>query len=171
MDRHEPAHAADERTLLTQFLDYQRMTILRQADGLDRDQMNTTTAASDLTLAALLKHLSVVEDGWCRVTLLGDDPAPWYAHVDDRADPDWDFRTAADDDPAELIALYERTCERSRGAVASMGSLDDLSARVRPRTGQHVNLRWILLHMIEETARHAGHADLLREAIDGTTGL
>lgn len=63
-----------------------------------------------------------------------------------------------------------RTCERSREAVATEGSLDDLSVGIRPRTGHRVNLRWILLHMIEETARHAGHADLLREAIDGTTG-
>lgn len=67
--------------------------------------------------------------------------------------------------------MYERSCERSREAVASVGSLDDLSVNVRPRTGQRVNVRWILLHMIEETARHAGHADLLREAIDGTRGL
>lgn len=170
MHRRAPDETADERTQLTQFLDHQRATILMKVEGVDREQMNATTAASDLTLAALLKHLAVVEYGWCRVTLLGDEPAPWYAHVDGEADPDWDFRTAADDDPAELVALYERTCERSREAVASVGSLDDLSVNLRPRTGQRVNVRWILLHMIEETARHAGHADLLREAIDGAKG-
>ena len=86
-------------------------------------------------------------------------------------DPDWDFRTAADDDPADLVALYEHACERSRQAVASVASLDDLTSEVPRRGGvQRFNLRWVLLHMIEETARHAGHADLLREAIDGATG-
>ena len=170
MQRRDPDDVGGERTQLTQFLDYQRATVLMKAEGVDSAQMNMTTAASDLTLAGLLKHLAVVEDGWCRVTLLGDDPAPWYAHVDGEADPDWDFRTAADDDPPQLVTLYEWTCERSREAVATVGSLDDLSVGIRPRTGHRVNLRWILLHLIEETARHAGHADLLREAIDGKTG-
>jgi uncharacterized damage-inducible protein DinB len=170
MARRDPDTAGDERTLLTQFLDYHRATLLMKVEGLDRDQMNTTTAASTLTLAALLKHLAVVEDGWLRVTLLGEEPAPWWRHVDEDADPDWDFRTAADDDPANLIALYERACERSREAVASVAALDAVSAGRSRRTGERFSLRWILLHMIEETARHNGHADLLREAIDGVTG-
>ena len=170
VQRLDPADAADERTQLTQFLDFQRATVVGKVEGLDRDQMHTTTAASSLTLAGLLKHLAVVEDGWTRRVLLGDEPAPWYRHVDDDADPEWDFRTAVDDDPADLISLYERTCERSREAVASVASLDDLTVGVSSRTGAHLNLRWVLLHLIEETARHAGHADLLREAIDGTTG-
>jgi uncharacterized damage-inducible protein DinB len=171
MQRQDPAAAGDERTQLTQFLDFQRATILMKVEGLDRDQMNTTTAASNLTLAGLLKHLAVVEDGWFRRVLLGEEPAPWYRHVDGDADPDWDFRTAADDDPADLIALYEQVCDRSREAVASVATLDDLTVEVPRRGGiRRFNLRWVLLHMIEETARHAGHADLLREAIDGTTG-
>jgi uncharacterized damage-inducible protein DinB len=173
MQRQDPAPIADERTQLTAFLDVQRATMLKKVEGLDHTQMTTATAASTLTLAALLKHLAVVEDGWCRVALLGEEPAPWYRHVDGDADPDWDFRTAADDDPAELVALYEQTCERSREAIASVSSVDDLTVEVPRRHGrtQRFNLRWVLLHMIEETARHAGHADLLREAIDGSTGL
>jgi uncharacterized damage-inducible protein DinB len=171
MQRLEPVNAADERTQLSQFLDYQRATVLMKVEGLDRDQMNTTTAASSLTLAGLLKHLAVVEDGWFRGALLGEPRAPWYRHVDGDADPDWDFRTAADDDPADLIALYERTCGHSRDAVASVATLDDLTAEVPRRGGlQRYNLRWVMLHVISETARHAGHADLLREAMDGATG-
>jgi uncharacterized damage-inducible protein DinB len=170
MVRRDPDAAGDERTQLTQFLDYHRETLLMKVDGLDREQMNTTTAASSLTLAALLKHLAVVEDGWFRVALLGEARAPWWRHVDEDADPDWDFRTAADDDPSDLIALYEQACARSREAVASVASLDDLAVETSRRTGERFNLRWILLHMIEETARHNGHADLLREAIDGVTG-
>lgn len=170
MQRRDPADAADERTQLTQFLDFLRATMLMKVDGLDHAQMNTTTGASSLTLAGLLKHLAVVEDGWFRVTLLGEEPAQWWRDVDGDADPDWDFRTAADDQPNLLIARYEQACERSRDAVASRASLDDLTASASNRTGERFNLRWVLLHMIEETARHAGHADLLREAIDGTTG-
>jgi uncharacterized damage-inducible protein DinB len=171
MQRQNPADRADERTQLIQFLDYQRATILMKVDGLSGEQMHATAAASTLTLAGLLKHLAVVEDGWCRGVLLGEEPASWYRHVDGDADPDWDFRSAADDDPADLVALYERTCERSREAVASFASLDDVTAEVAGARGpRRYNVRWVLLHMIEETARHAGHADLLREAIDGTTG-
>jgi uncharacterized damage-inducible protein DinB len=170
MVRRDPDATGDERTLLTQFLDYHRATLLIKVDGLDREQMNTTTAASTLTLAALLKHLALVEDGWFRGMLLGEPRAPWWRHVDEDADPDWDFRTAAEDDPSDLIALYETACDRSREAVAAMASLDDLSVGTSRRTGERFSVRWILLHMIEETARHNGHADLLREAIDGVTG-
>lgn len=169
VERRDPVCVGVERVQLTEFLDYQRATVLLKVDGLDRDQMNTTTAASDLTLAGLLKHLAVVEDGWFRRVLLGEPPAAWYR--DFVGDLDWDFRTAVDDDPADLVALYEDACERSRQAVASVASLDDLTSEVPRRGGtQRFNLRWVLLHMIEETARHAGHADLLREAIDGATG-
>ena len=86
------------------------------------------------------------------------------------AGPDWDFHSAADDQPAELVALCERACARSREAVAAVSSLDDLSVGTSKRTGERFSARWIMLHMIRETARHNGHADLLREAIDGMTG-
>ena len=104
---------------------------------------------------------------------LHDRPAaePWAsAPFDD--DRDWEFHTALDDDPADLIATYVETCERSRAhtaAALAAGGLDTLAARPRS-SGARVSLRWILLHMIEETARHNGHADLLREAADGSTG-
>lgn len=82
----------------------------------------------------------------------------------------WDFHSAVDDDPADLLALYEAACERSQAAVAAVGDLDALAANPSRRHG-NVCLRWIMLHMIEETARHNGHADLLREAVDGATGV
>ena len=156
--------------MLSQFLDYHRATLLWKVEGLDHEQLNTTTAASDLTLAGLLKHLALVEDDWFQRVLHGAElPAPWNA-VDWDADRDWDFHSAVDDRPADLIALYQQACARSRDAIAVVDSLDARSVTASRTTGEHFSLRWIMLHMIEETARHNGHADLLREAIDGMTG-
>ena len=168
MDRTDPDSTADERTMLVQYLDYHRVTLLGKVEGLGRQQLATTTAASSLHLAGLLKHLAFVEHWWFRRVLLGEPEHPVFADVDWDADPDWEFRTAAEDDPAWLVGLYEQACDSSRGAIATL----DLDHRaVRPlRNGDHASLRWILLHMLEETARHNGHADLLREAIDGSTG-
>jgi len=94
---------------------------------------------------------------------------PWIS-VDWTATPDWEFDTAKDDSPEALIAMYLEACEGSRDAVKQVGGdLDRM--QVKPnRHGDRMSLRWILIHMIEETARHAGHADLLRESIDGATG-
>lgn len=86
-----------------------------------------------------------------------------------KEDEDWDFHTAVDDDPDHLRELYAAACQRSRDAVDATPDLDQLSANKR-RDGNRRSLRWILVHLIEETARHAGHADLLREAVDGSTG-
>jgi hypothetical protein len=172
MERTDPDLVGDELTLLTQFLDFHRATLVQKASGLDRDQMATRLPTSDLTLAGLLKHAALVEDQWFGV-VLHDRPhvEPWAsAPWDD--DLDWDFHSAVDDEPADLIAVYTETCERSRAdtaAAAARGGPDVLAARLS-RQGEQRNLRWILLHMIEETARHNGHADLLREAIDGATG-
>jgi uncharacterized damage-inducible protein DinB len=139
-------------------------------EGLDHEQLNTTIAASDLTLAALLKHLALVEDHWFRQVLHGAEPsAPWNT-ADWDADPDWEIHSAANDQPADLITLYQQACARSREAVAAVASLDELSVKASRNTGERFSLRWIMLHMIEETARHNGHADFLREAIDGMTG-
>lgn len=172
MERTDPDHTGDEPTLLTQFLDYHRATLVQKASGLDRSQMALRVGASELTLAGLVKHAALVEDHWFGVVLY-DRPAaePWAsAPFDD--DRDWEFHSALDDDPAELIAGYVETCERSRAHTATAlaeGGLDAVAARP-VRNGERVNLRWILLHMLEETARHNGHADLLREAADGSTG-
>jgi uncharacterized damage-inducible protein DinB len=168
--RWEPDLDADERTMLTGFLDYHRGTLRWKVEGLTQEQMGRRIASSELTLAGLVKHLALVEDSWFTERFAGQpEPEPW-ASVDWDADRDWDFHSAADDAPEDLLALYDAACSRSRAAVAAADSLDVRSVETDRHTGQPFTLRWILLHMIEETARHNGHADLLREAIDGETG-
>jgi uncharacterized damage-inducible protein DinB len=174
MERIDPDYGADELGMLTQYLDYHRATLVAKASGLDRDAMAKPLPPSDLTLAGLVKHLALVEDNWFGVVLAGRPKAAWYADVVWEEDPDWEFHTAPDDDPAELLALYADTCARSREIVAEVAAdrgLDAESVRTSRRIeGAHFTLRWILMHMIEETARHNGHADLLRQNADGQTG-
>lgn len=169
MERREPDLIGDETTLLGQFLDYYRATIVRKAEGLTREQLAHRIEPSTLTLAGLLHHLALVEESWFQERLLGREMAEPWASVDWDASPDWDFDTAHDHEPDVLIARYEAACERSRAAVAEVGDLDAVMVNTN-RRGERMTLRWILLHMIEETARHAGHADLLRETTDGVTG-
>jgi hypothetical protein len=169
MERTDPHATGDELTLLSQFLDYHRATLVQKVSGLDRHQLGTRLGPSELTLAGLVKHMALNEDSWFGKVLLGrKEEEPW-ARVDWDADPDWEFHTAADDEPEELLALYAVACERSRAAVADVGDLDRVAAKPSGK-GELFSLRWIMLHMIEETARHNGHADLLRENIDGVTG-
>jgi uncharacterized damage-inducible protein DinB len=170
MDRTDPEPAADERTTLEQFLDYQRATLLGKTDGLDAEQMRRCLPTSGLTLAGLLKHLALVEDDWIQVRFLGRAEAeldPWARAPWDQ-DRDWDFHSAVNDSADELRDLYRGACDRSRGAVAR-ADLAALSVGT-DRGGRQWSLRWILTHLIVETARHNGHADLLREAIDGDVG-
>ena len=168
--RTDPPDSGSERDLLTAFLDFQRATVLLKTEGLTAEQLAVTLPTSTLTLAGLLNHLALVEDSWFPVRFAGQPDSPLWADVDWDADPDFEFRTATDVAPEELRARYAEACDRSRAVVAATPSLDDLSVGTSSRTGNRWDLRWVLLHMIEETARHAGHADLLREAIDGTTG-
>jgi uncharacterized damage-inducible protein DinB len=167
--RTDPDPSGSELELLAQYLDYQRETMLSKTQGLSREQMARTHAPSQLTLAGLLYHLSLVEEDWMEVRFSGHpDREPWAA-VDWDADPDWEFRTAVDLEPEQLRVRYREACERSRHVVSQAADLGQLS--VKPlRDGQRFSLRWVLLHLIEETARHAGHADFLREAIDGVVG-
>ncbi|WP_345065854.1 DinB family protein [Leifsonia kafniensis] len=165
--RTDPDVTASERASLDQFLDYHRATLLGKTDGLGAEALATRLPSSELTLAGLLKHLALVESDWIQVRFLGkpqEEPwasAPWD---DDR---DWEFHTAVTDDPEALRELYRATCDLNRSSVAGI-DLDTLSGP--DDTGRQWSLRWILLHLIEETARHNGHADLLREAIDGVVG-
>jgi uncharacterized damage-inducible protein DinB len=165
----QPDVAADERATIDQFLDLQRAVLLAKTDGLDAEQLNRRLAPSELTLGGLLKHLAYVEDDWIQVDFLGRPPVePWAAAPWTR-DRDWEIHSAADDTPEQLRTLYRDACQRSRNAVAAH-TLDELSAGRDRTTGERWSLRWILTHLIEETARHNGHADFLREAIDGRTG-
>lgn len=166
--RVEPSPAGDERLLLGQYLDYQRATFLDKLVGLDRDQLAMRTPPSSLTLIGLCNHLALVEDSWFQVVLRDDPPQPWWTDVVWDDDPDWEFTTAPTLEPDVVVGRYLDACERSRTTTAAL-DLDHLATNPRPN-GETVSLRWILLHMIEETARHNGHADFLREAIDGTTG-
>jgi uncharacterized damage-inducible protein DinB len=166
--RTAPTVTGPELQRLVQFLDFQRQTVLLKTDGLTRDQMNQPLPPSTLTLGGLLNHLALVEDSWFSDRFAGNGLAEPWASVDWTADPDWEFHQAATMDADELRAAYLRQIERSNEIVAG-ADIEQLSARGN-RDGVHWDLRWVMLHMIEETARHAGHADLLREAIDGTTG-
>jgi hypothetical protein len=167
--RIDPPETGTELDQLTRYLDFQRETMLLKAAGLDRAQLARTHPPSTLTLGGLLNHLALVEDTWFRVRFAGLPGDELWAGIDWDADPDHEFRTAAEVEPDELRRRYEEACARSREVVAAAGDLDQLSVEAR-RNGAHFPLRWVLLHLIEETARHAGHADLLREAIDGTVG-
>ena len=167
--RVDPAPVGAELQMLGQYLDYQRATVLLKTDGLNREQMARVLPTSSLTLAGLLNHLALVENTWMHDRFLGLQPLDPWNGVDWNADPDWDLRTAVGHDPEQLRERYREACHRSRQATARAAGPEQLSAQAR-RDGRHFSLRWVLLHLIEETARHAGHADLLREAIDGTTG-
>lgn len=174
MDRPEPDLRADERTSLCQFLDAQRATMLRLVDGLTPEGQRATVGPSELTLGGLLKHLALVEDAWFVETFRGEPmPEPWAA-IDWDTDPDWEFRTGATDELSGVRDLYVGAVDRARSITDAATSLDALSvgtSRREATEGEQFSLRWILLHMIEETSRHLGHADLLRQAVDGATDL
>lgn len=167
--RPEPPVDGDEAATLLGFLDYQRATLMWKVADLAPEGWNATTAATTMTLGGLVKHLVYVEDLWFSRFLHGRDPAPPWDTVDWEADRDWEWNTARDDSPEELIALWDEAVARSRAAVdeaLATGDLGQVSVR-RWDDGRGPSLRWILVHMIEEYARHNGHADLLREAADG----
>jgi uncharacterized damage-inducible protein DinB len=170
--RIDPDLAADELTSLSQFLDFHRATLVRKVSGLSTEQLaERAIPSSAITLAGMLKHLALVEDDWFQVKFLGrPEVEPWASAPFD-VDRDWDWHSAVDDAPHALFHLYDVACARSRAAVSDVGGdLDTLSAATDPQTGARFSLRWIMLHMIEETARHNGHVDLIREAIDGSVG-
>jgi hypothetical protein len=167
LDPAERASTADERAMLQAFLDLYRETIKRKVGGVSEEDAVRRLVPSATTLAGIVKHLRWVELGWFQRVLAGRPPedlppVPWSDQ-----DPDADFRLEPGETLAQVIAEYDQECARSR-AVAAEHSLDDTGTH--RRLGQ-VSLRWIYLHMIEETARHAGHADILREQTDGSTGV
>jgi uncharacterized damage-inducible protein DinB len=167
--RTDPEPEGSELTLLREYLDSQRETVLAKTEGLAQEQMVQRHPPSALTLSGLLYHLALVEESWFEVRFSGlPEREPWGG-IDWEADPDWEFRTAEGVDPEVLRERYRAACERSRNAVSAASGLDQLSVRAL-RNGHRFSLRWVMLHLIEETARHAGHADTLREAIDGTVG-
>ena len=170
--RPEPPLAADEVSTLIGFLDFQRATLAWKFDGVDAPGLTTTVAASSMTLAGLLKHMAYVEYLWFSRWLDGQDPLPPWDVVDWAAEPDWEWTSSAQDSPEQLLALWTGWVENSRLLLAAAlpnGGLGQLTPRSWP-DGRSPSLRWILCHMIEEYARHNGHADLIRESVDGRTG-
>ena len=170
--RPEPPIAADEAATLLGFLDYQRATLAWKCSGLDAAGLSATVGPSTMTLGGLLKHLAYVEDAWFSRWLHGQDRQPPWDAVDWKADPDWDWHSAAQDSPDKLLALWQGEVARSRALVSAAladGGLERLAALPWP-SGEAPSLRWIVVHMIEEYARHNGHADLIREAVDGEVG-
>jgi len=159
VERATPNRLADERETLTGQLDFHRATLLHKLQGLDDEQLRRPMTGTGLSLLGLVKHLAGTEQGWFLKI---------YARLDepDLFDSDAEFRVEPEDTTDHLVDAYVRTCRRAREVVAA-GSLDDV---VTTPWGAQVNLRAILAHMVQETARHNGHADIIREAIDGTTG-
>jgi uncharacterized damage-inducible protein DinB len=163
---HDPDATTSDRQTLIEFLEYYRSVLLRKAAGLDQVQLATRIGASSLTIGGLVKHMAFVEHGWFRECWLGEGLIEPWSGVDWDATPDWDHDSAADDSPTELHRLLLASIESSRAAIADAHDLDaTVLYRDRPWS-----LRWVLVHMIEEYARHCGHADLIRETIDGQTG-
>ena len=155
---------ADEATMLTSFLDFYRFELIDRAFGLSDEQLRATHPPSTLSLARLIGHMALVEESWFCVRFCGDEPEQPWADFDWDADADAEMTWAEGQGRDELIARFDLAVERARRVVAAMGSLDQLAAGGGER--RH-SMRWILIHMIEEYARHCGHADLIREAIDG----
>ncbi|GAA2736435.1 DinB family protein [Actinocorallia aurantiaca] len=162
--RADPGGTTGEREALTQWLDFHRATLLWKLDGLSEEQLRSPMVPSGTSLLGLVKHLAETEHGWFCLEFLGLDEPPLYATPED---PEAGFRVEPHETAEDIVGAYLEQCERARGIVAAQPSLD---ASVPENLRGRVNLRWILLHMIEETARHNGHADILREQIDGATG-
>jgi hypothetical protein len=170
--RVEPPVAGDETATLLGSLDRQRAIFAWKCGGLDSAGMRATVGASSMTIGGLLKHLALVEEHYFLVRLHDRPPAPPFDTVDWDADPDWEWRTAAEDTPEQLMTRWEEAVARSRAAVAEAlpdGGLDQLARHKWP-DGRAPSLRRIFIDLIEEYARHVGHADLIREAVDGLTG-
>jgi uncharacterized damage-inducible protein DinB len=165
-ERIDPPYEANERDMLNAWLEWQRATLAAKCEGMSDDQLRERSAPpSNLSLLGLVRHMAEVERGWFRRTLGGEDIPMIYS-----PDRDWDapFTGADSGDVAEAFETWRSECELARKAEAGAQSLDVTGTQ---RTGRRVSLRWILVHMIEEYARHNGHADLLRERIDGVTGV
>jgi uncharacterized damage-inducible protein DinB len=166
VERTEPPYiAADERTMLDSWLAYHRATLAMKCDGLDHAQLRERAVPpSTMTLLGLVRHMADVERSWFRRTLAGEDAPPIYFSEEDL---DGDFDNVDDADVDEAFSTWRGECEAATKNIAAAESLEVTGTY---RTGDQVQLRWIMVHMIEEYARHNGHADLLRERIDGATG-
>jgi uncharacterized damage-inducible protein DinB len=171
-DRVTAPTSADEAATLLGFLNHQRDTLRWKCSGLTAAQLSTSLPPTPLTLGGLLKHLAVVEAGWLNQFFAGGVVKPsWFDELD-QADPDWSLTSATGAAPEQLFAWFDESIAVSDrvidAAVSGPDGLATLSSD--EEDGERISLRWILCHLIEEYARHNGHADLLRESIDGERG-
>ena len=165
VERIEPPLAADERTMLNAWLEYHRATLLMKCEGLSDDQLRKRSCKpSTMSLLGLVRHMADVERAWFRRRIAGEEVGYLYSS---EADPDGEFDRVDSADAEQDFATYLREVESARRAAADRG-LDETF--YHSRHDARMSVRWVYVHMIEEYARHSGHADLLRERIDGTTG-
>jgi uncharacterized damage-inducible protein DinB len=171
VERIEPGFLLGERDMLEAWLDYHRATLLWKCEGLSDEQLRQRAVApSSMSLLGIVRHMAEVERWWFRVVLRGEKIDMLYCDHTDRRDADWDEVDTAD--VTETFATFNEECAAARANVAATASLDDVGEIPpgRDPRGHQVSLRWLVTHMIEEYARHNGHADILREQIDGQTG-
>ena len=160
--RRIPPYGVAEKDMLAAYLDFHRATLKWKIEGLSEDDAKRSMTPSGTNLLGIVKHVAYVDRWWFQDVFAGRDcEYPWTDE-----DPDADFRIEPGETIESVFGLYDAECEKSRAIVAA-ASLDDVAARVKERG---YTLRWIVLHMIEEIARHNGHADIVRELIDGATG-
>jgi uncharacterized damage-inducible protein DinB len=175
LDEHgriEPPVDGNEWETLTGFLDYQRATFSWKCANLTPSQLSQRLPPSRMTLGGLMKHLAYVEDDWFGRWLQDESPREPWASVDWVAEPDWEWESAHADDPSAVQTLWQESVARARTAANNAFESSGLGSKTR-RTwadGRSPSLRWVMTHMIEEYARHNGHADLLRESLDGQVG-
>ena len=154
--------AIDERSSLREWLDFQRNTLVWKIEGVDEDAFQESIVSSGTSLCWLIKHCTHAEIHWFQQVFLGLEPEWPYP------DPDVGYTLYEDQTIESIVATYQRVCELHRRIEAEATSLDQVS--LNTHDDEHATLRWIMQHMIEETARHDGHADIAREVADGTTG-
>jgi uncharacterized damage-inducible protein DinB len=155
-----------EHTMLGQFLDYYRVVFARKVEGVDETAARATVPPSTMHLLGLMRHMADVERWWFRIFFAGEQIESIHETADD---PDHDWHPDPDDTLAEALTQWHGEVAHARAIVARSTDLDALGA-IRDGHRGDVSLRWIMIHMIEEYARHCGHADYLRESIDGATG-
>ena len=168
----EPHHLSVELSTLNEFLDHYRSVLIAKATGISDEQARShAVEPSNLSILGLLRHMAEVERHWFRRILKNESELPDFFAADGlaigTADGDFEFPDSAT--LSEGVEVLQRAISESRLAIDGLLP-DDVSLATRPKTGAPVSLRWILIHMIEEYARHCGHADFLRERIDGRKG-
>ena len=162
--RNDPPKSAPPERMVGAFLDFLRETMIWKTSDLSLEQQTWAYEPSSMSLLGMIKHLAYVERSWFQTVLAGlDVEFPWT-----EADPDADWRIEAGEDADGIRALYRREIERSREIAAGM-TWDEVGKNARAQA-EGLTLGWVLTHMVEETARHCGHADLIREKLDGATG-